>query len=163
LGDGAALGKVLEQLISLLEAVEDRSRMRLELAALAQKGEGGDERAISVLAELLEDDPTNEQGSAQQAALLEKAGRFDDLASLLERRIDAAKDRQDTAQVMALSTRLASLFEQQNDLDKARDAYFAVLDWDNANIDALRAIVRICEKRGELSDVADALEKLLRC
>lgn len=161
LNDGAALGKVLEQLISLLEAVEDRSRMRLELAALAQKGEGGDDRAISVLAELLEDDPTNEQAAAQQAGLLEKAGRFEDLASLLERRIDAAKDRQDSAQVMALSTRLASLFEQQNDLDRARNAYFAVLDWDNGNIDALHAIVRICEKRGELSDVADALEKLL--
>jgi tetratricopeptide (TPR) repeat protein len=161
LGDDASLGKVLEQLISLLEAVEDRSRMRLELAALAQKNEGGDERAISVLAELLEDDPTNEQGSSLQATLLEKAGRLDELASLIERRIDAAKDRQDTGQVMALSTRLASLFEQQNDLDKARDAYFAVLDWDSANIDALRAIVRICEKRGELSDVADALEKLL--
>lgn len=161
LDDGAALGKVLEQLISLLEAVEDRSRMRLELAALAQKGEGGDERAISVLAELLEDDPTNEAAAGQQAALLEKAGRIDDLAGLIERRIDAAKDRQDSAQVMALSTRLASLFEQQNDLDRARNAYFAVLDWDNANLDALRAIVRICEKRGDLPDLADALEKLL--
>lgn len=161
LGDDAGLGKVLEQLISLLEAVEDRSRMRLELAALAQKREGGDERAIEVLAELLEDDPTNEQAASQQAALLEKAGRFDDLANLLERRIDAAKDRQDSPQVLALSNRLASLFEQQNDLDRARDAYFAILDWDGSNVDALRAIVRVCEKRGEASDVADALEKLL--
>ncbi len=161
LGDGAALGKVIEQLIPLLEAVEDRSRMRLELAVIAQKREGGDEQAITVLGELLEDEPSNEHAAAQQAALLEKVGRIDDLASLLERRIDAAKDRQDAHQVMALSTKLASLFEQQDNLDRARDTYFAVLDWDSANVDALRAVVRIGEKRGEPSDLADALEKLL--
>lgn len=161
LGDDEALGRLITDVVPLLDTAEDRSRLRLERAKLAQKREGGDEDAIAVLGELLEDDPANEEASSMQATLLERVGRLDDLAALIERRIDAAKDREDAASVKSLSMRLGAIFEQQGDDDRARDAYHGILDWDAMSLDALRAIVRICERRGDASDLGDALEKLL--
>ncbi|MDC3984289.1 tetratricopeptide repeat protein [Polyangium jinanense] len=161
LGEDESLGRLIEQVVPLLETVEDRSRMRLERARLAQKREGGADEAISALTELLDDDPANEEAATLLSDLLSAAGRFEDLASLLERRIDLAKDREDTVGVASLSMRLGALLEQQGESARARDAYHGILDWDATNLDALRSIVRICEKAEDPSELADALEKLL--
>jgi Flp pilus assembly protein TadD len=160
-GNDAALSALIEQVVPLLETVEERSRLRLLRAELAQKREGGDEEAITVLQELLEDEPANQEAAKVLGGLLERAGRVEELASLLERQIDAAKDREDTAAVGVLSMRLGKLLEGQGDEDRARDVYHGILDWDAANKDALRAIVRIYEKKDDPLDLSDALEKLL--
>ena len=93
--------------------------------------------------------------------MLEKSGRKDELASLLGRQLDAAKDRGDVASIVSLSMRLGALFEERGELTEALDAYHAALDWDASSKAPLQALVRLSESRGDPFEIADALEKLV--
>ena len=81
------------------------------------------------------------------------------LTSLLQRRIDAAKDRSDGAAVGLLSIELGELLHASWDEQGALCVYQAALDWNPNNIELLRRIVSL-----SLSDtpaLTDALEALI--
>ncbi len=90
--------------------------------------------------------------------LLEKLGRRDELAELIRRQLDAAKDREDRPSIVQLSLRLGAILEQQWDEQGALDAYHAALDWEPKSREVLRQIVRVGMTRDDSLSLGDALD-----
>jgi tetratricopeptide (TPR) repeat protein len=110
---------------------------------------------------VVEDDPGALEAATVLAELLEKLGRGEELAVLVSRQLDAAKDREDVAAVVQLSLRLGALLEQQWDEQGALDAYHAALEWAPKNAEVLRQIVRLGMARDDSLTLGDALDALL--
>jgi tetratricopeptide (TPR) repeat protein len=157
--DNERLGVLLEQTAPLVDALEERVALRFERAMLAMKSEP--ERAMTLFREIVEEDPSQVESAMKLSSMLEERGELGELAALLGRQLDHAKDREDKASVKSLSMRLGALLEQQGDEQAALDVYHAALDWDAQSRDALRAIVRLSLKRDDSLDLGDALSQLL--
>lgn len=150
----------IAQTVPLLDAVADRTRLRLEQARL-ELDRGDDDAATATLQDVLEDDPAEAKAALLLAGILERAGRAEELVALLERQLDGAKDRDDVEAVASILLRIGSLHEEQGRLDPAFDAYRAVLDWSARNRPALEAVARLAEVRKDPYAQADAMESLL--
>ncbi|HOU90252.1 MAG TPA: tetratricopeptide repeat protein, partial [Polyangiaceae bacterium] len=160
LGRGDELLELIEQTVPLVDASAERTRLRLEQAGL-ELARGDDAGATTTLQLVLDDDPTEAQAALLLSGILERAGRTEELVALLERQLDAAKDRDDVEAVVSISLRIAGLQEEQGLLDAAFDAYRSVLDWSARSRPALEAVVRLAEVRKDPYSQADALESLL--
>jgi len=147
--------------LPLIDSAAKRNRLRLELAtALLAKAET-DPQAVDLLQQVLEDDPTHVDAAMLLSGILEKAGRTDELATLLARQLDAAKDRGDAESIGSLSMRLGTLLEEGGRAAEALDVHRSALDWDPKSKTSLYAVVRLSEVRGDPFEIADALEKLI--
>jgi tetratricopeptide (TPR) repeat protein len=159
LGDGARLAALIEDTVPLIDSPEERGRLRLERARLVLSQD--EVRAIDLLEEVLEENPSQPDAAKLLAGVLERQGRLDDLAGLLRRQLDSAKDREDGRAVSELSMKLGALLERRGDEHGALDVYHQTLDWDAQSRDALRAVLRLSVKLENSVDLGDALEKLL--
>ena len=159
LGDAPRLSALIEDTVPLVDGVAERGRLRLERARILMAAD--EPAATDLLREIVEEDPNEIEAGRLLAAMLERAGRVDELCELYARQLDAAKDREDQASIVALSTRLGALLEQRGDDHGALDVYHAALDWDPEGKEPLRAIVRLSLKRDDSIDLGDALDKLL--
>lgn len=159
LGERARLSALLEATAPLVDSAPERARLLLERAKMTLTDD--EERAIPMLNEVLDEDPAESEAAALLSGLLERLGRRDDLVALLKKRLDAAKDRADTASISALSLKLGALLEQAWDEDGALDAYHTALDWDPKNRDLLRQILRLAESRDDSVAIGDVMGRLL--
>lgn len=159
LGDRARLAALLEETAPLLEGATERGMLRLERAKMAVDEDQN--KAILLLKEVIDENPAEAEAALVLAALLEKLGRRDELAELIRRQLEAAKDREDRASIVQLSLRLGGLLEQQWDEQGALDAYHAALDWNPGSRDLLRQIVRLGMTRDDSMALGDALDQLL--
>ncbi|WP_437304237.1 tetratricopeptide repeat protein [Sorangium sp. So ce388] len=159
-GDAARLSALLEETVPLVDDMSERCALRLERARLlAQESPA---QAALLLRDILDEDPAQVEAAILLATMLEEAGRTEELGELFALQLDAAKDRGDIASIASISMRLGALLEQRGDDRGARDVYLGAVDWDAANRDVLRALVRLGRKRDSADDLIDALEKLLR-
>jgi tetratricopeptide (TPR) repeat protein len=159
LGDRERLAVLLDETAKILDSAAERAELRFERARMVMVDD--EPRAITLLEEIVEDDPTAIPAARLLTDLLEKHGRKEALIAVLGRRIDVAKDRQDVPVIVALSLRLGALMEQEWDEGGALDLYHAALDWDGKNRDLLRAIVRIGMAREDSVALGSALDQLL--
>jgi tetratricopeptide (TPR) repeat protein len=159
LGDEPSLTALIEATVPLLDSPSEQSKLRIERARIVMRSDP--EKAADLFREILVDDPTQLEASTLLADLLEKAGREDELILVLTRQLESAKDRGDTPTVIALSMKLAAIFERRDDETTALELYHGMLDWDAHSLPALRAIVRIGIKREDSVDLGSALDKLL--
>lgn len=160
LGQRDELLALIAQTVPLVEGAQDRSRLRLEQAGIELE-HGDDAAAAETLQAVLDDDPAQAKAALLLVEILERAGRGEELVALLERQLDAAKDRGDVEAIVTLGLRIGTLHEQQAAAEAAFDAYRAVLDWDGASRPALEAVARLAQARGDISAQAEALEALL--
>jgi tetratricopeptide (TPR) repeat protein len=160
--DGALAG-LIDRVVATADDARDRATLRVERATLALRSEDADrdERAMTLLGEALDDDPTQREAALLLSELLERSGKRGDLAAHLARRIEAAKDRGDASSVSALSLRLGALLEEDGRVPDARDVYHGALDWDPKSRDVLRALFRIEETVADPLDLVAAMERLL--
>ncbi|WP_437925061.1 tetratricopeptide repeat protein [Sorangium sp. So ce291] len=159
-GDAARLSALLEETVPLVDDMSERCALRLERARLlAQESPA---QAALLLRDILDEDPAQVEAAILLATMLEEAGRTEELGELFALQLDAAKDRGDVASIASISMRLGALLEQRGDDRGARDVYLGAVDWDAANRDVLRALVRLGRKRDNADDLIEALEKLLR-
>ncbi len=154
--------ELIAQTAPLVEAVEDRARLRVEQATLLLEESDQDDEAEQILKEVLEDNPADQTAGPLLASILEKSGRLEELVLLLVTQVDAAKDRQDVEAIETLSLRLGGLLEGQERSDDALDVYRAVLDWNASSLPALAAALRLVEQKGDEFLIGEALEGLLR-
>jgi len=159
LGDGQRLAALIEDTVPLIDSPDERGRLRLERARLVLSQD--EVRAIELLEEVLEEDPAQAEAAKLLAGVLERQGRLDDLAGLLRRQLDTAKDREDARAVGDLSMKLGALLERRGDPHGALDVYHQTLDWDAHSKEALRAVLRLSVELDNSVDLGDALEKLL--
>jgi len=161
LGDTDALVALIAETLPLIESPDERNRLRLEEAELLLLRPDTEAQAGQLLKDVLEEDPTQVPAAMLLSDLLERRGDKAQLGMLLARQLDTAKDRNDVVSVMALSARLAGLFEEIGRIGDALDIYHATLDWDPRAKTSLQAILRLSEARGDSFEIAEALEKLL--
>lgn len=161
MNDGEKLSALIEEVASYVDEPQERSRLRLERVRLGMDRLGlADDEAANQLREIVEEDATNHDAAIMLVSILERTGREEDLAALLARQLDGAKDRGDAEAVSSLSRRLGQLLEGR-DQAQARDVYENALDWDPKAKDILLALERMHLGSGEVDARADAMEKRL--
>ncbi len=158
-GDTKALAELIDQTIPLVDDVHERAGLRFSLATMLEATDPG--RAADVLSEAIEEDPTHRDAALLLVRLYEATGRTDALVGLLERQLDVAKDAGDKERVVEIGLRVASLKERAGDEDAALEGFHGVLDWDEKNLTALRAVMRIAEHREDSLAESDLLDRLL--
>src|SRR5439155_4362434 len=105
-GATAALIQLIAETLPLIDSVAERSRLRLEQATVLLERPETEEQAAALLREVLQDDPTRIDAAMLLSNLLERGGRGDELVGLLERQLDAAKDRADVPSIVSLAMKL---------------------------------------------------------
>jgi tetratricopeptide (TPR) repeat protein len=156
------LAELLTRRIDHAKTAGDRSRLRLELAALQRDQLKKSDDAIETLRAIIEEEPSNTQAILDLGALYEGLGRHEDLAELLGRQIERAKESGDLAQELSLRVRLGELYGTQlSDPARAITTYEGVLERDPKHVGALTALVRIHGTRGEREKQADVLHRLV--
>jgi Tfp pilus assembly protein PilF len=158
-GDTGKLAELMDETIPLVDDPSERAALRVTLATMLEKIEP--ERAAEVLGEATLEDPSNTEAAVLLAKLYEATGADDKLVELLDRQLDHAKDKEDRARVIDLSLRIAALRERLGDEETALDGYHGALDWDEKNLEALRAVVRLMMKRDDSLALGDMLDRLL--
>jgi tetratricopeptide (TPR) repeat protein len=154
-GDHAKRAALIARVAPLVDDAGERSRLRLERARVTMNELGAGDDAAPMLREIVDEDPTQVDAALLLAAILERTGREEELAELLARQIDAAKDRSDSASVASLSLRLGAIVVE------ARPVYYAALEWDPKNPDLLRALLALLVGDDDVHDRGEILERLL--
>lgn len=139
-----------------------RAELRCECARLFVERLDAPSDAIEQLKAALDEVPGDATVVERLRALLESLGRDDELADLVERQIDAAREAGDTDNELALRLKLAELCEARlGDVGRAIDGYLAVLDVEPSYRAARHALVRLYESHGRDADAAETCERLL--
>jgi golgin subfamily B member 1 len=154
------LAELLGKVVDYVDDAGSRSKLRLDRVRVMMKHLGLGDDAAPHLREIVDDDPSQVEAAILLAGILERRGEADELATLLAKQLDAAKDRQDSASVASLSLRLGQLLEEKDPIE-AKSVLYAGLDWVADHKAILELLARIHEKEGQSADRADLLERLL--
>jgi len=161
-GKNKELLGVLSRLVDLAETPAARATFRLESAQICIDKLDATSEAMEHLRAILDEERTHEKATLLLSQLLEKTGRDDELADLLNSQIELAKERSDLSAELVYSVRLGEVFENRlNNVPKAIETYKAVLERDANHKGALLSLARLYEKKGEKADAAKALETIL--
>ncbi|MGC4094944.1 MAG: tetratricopeptide repeat protein [Polyangiaceae bacterium] len=156
------LARLLERLIDIATTPAERSALRLELADLSEHKFQSADAAIDQLRAILDDEPGQERAVVRLSELLEKTQRDEELATLLESQIEAARDRKDVSAELAFQVRLGEICDSRlGDKQRAIDTYRAVLARDARHRGALEALARLLRAEARLADAAEVLGQLL--
>ena len=161
LGDAQRLVDLLGSVVEYIEDLAERGRLRLERVRMLMQGLGlGDAEAAPLLREIVDEDATQLDAALMLAAILERADASDELADLLARQIESAKDRSDGASVASLALRLGVLRER-TDRVEARNVYYTGLDWEPKSRELLEALVRLLGAEEDAGERAEVMERRL--
>jgi tetratricopeptide (TPR) repeat protein len=161
LGRLRQLGELLARVVDYVDEPAERSRLRLERVRTLVEGFSlGDADALPLLREIVDEDPSQVEAALMLAAILERTGELDELAALLSRQIEAAKDRGDAPAIASLALRLGHLLEEQDRVE-ARNVYYTGLDWEPKSRELLDALSNLLAGGDDAAERADVLERRL--
>lgn len=156
------LSDLLERLIDISISVPERTALRLELAELYATRFDASAEAILVLRQVLEEEPGKTEAVVALSQLLQKSGRDEELAELLNTQIDLARERNDAAAELTFRVRLGEVYDSRlGNRDKAIETYQQVLEREPSHRGALEALGRLYESQGDMRQAAATLDKLL--
>jgi predicted Zn-dependent protease len=159
MGDSAKLVELLGTVVEYVDNPAERARLRLErVRTMVQALAIGDAEAVSLLREIVDDDASQAEAALMLAAILERTGQLQELAGLLERQLESAKDRQDSGSVASFALRLGRLLEK-TDRMQARNVYYAGLDWEPENRELLDALILLLDSEDDTPERADLMER----
>jgi tetratricopeptide (TPR) repeat protein len=159
-GDRARLERWLSVIGDRVTDPRDRNQLKLEQARLLVNEPERLSEAIAVLESILEEDPDHGVAAEMLADLLEHAGYHDELAALLERQIERARERRDAVIGVGLTLRLGAILAPGRPRD-AIETYRAVLAWVPGHPKVLRALLALLDPEGDALERANVLEKLV--
>jgi tetratricopeptide (TPR) repeat protein len=156
------MAALLERQIERATSAAERSALRMDLAKLQDEKFDAPADAVKTLRALLEEDATHGDAVIMLSKLLERTGRDEELAELLDSQTKLASERGDVSAELALRVRLGELYEGKlKDAGRALATYLAVLEREPGHRGALEASARLAESREEWSRAASALSRLL--
>jgi tetratricopeptide (TPR) repeat protein len=156
------LAKLLSNLVDVASQQDQRSGLRLELAALQRDRFRALDDSIETLRGILDEDATHGEAVLRLSQLYEQTGRDAELADLLKTQLDAARDRGDVDGELALLVRLGDVQEGRlQDVTAAQETFELVLTRDPGHRGGLEAVARMSEKRADWTRAADVLGKLV--
>ena len=155
------LAALLSRVVDYVDDVGERARLRLERVRTMVDGLAlGDAEAAPLLREIVDEDPSQVDAALMLAGILERTGARDELAELLARQLDSAKDREDASSIASLALRLGGLLEGTDRIE-ARNVYYAGLDWEPTSRPLLDSLARLLGDEGDVSERSDLLERRL--
>jgi lipopolysaccharide biosynthesis regulator YciM len=138
----------------------DRNDLRVALADQLIGTYGSEADGVAVLKEALDEDPDSLPASERLLDIFQKNGENEQLAELLERQLDRARDRGDVEAITSLSLRRGGLLEGTRRED-AMDVYRSALDWAPEDVRVLGALFRLYGPDDDQLDRAALGERLL--
>jgi tetratricopeptide (TPR) repeat protein len=160
-GDPQELVMVLDRLASMATSEVDHLDLLTRMAGIAEERLHDDPRAAQLWRRVLE--AGNEDQSAVPVALgrlavvLERLEDWHALAGILRRQVESAVDEGDRVAHLA---QLGQIYrERLEDLDRARDAWEAVLGIDPQHERAIRSLQEIFAEREDWVRLAEVLER----
>ncbi len=130
------------------EANEARIAKLLEITSLYRDRLKLDTMALATLQRILEIDPRHEPSLQALADTYASAGRFNDLLGVYARRIDAAREQQDTERQLELLLKVAEIWlEKLGNPQRALEPLSQALELSPADQKARNLLARIHEQR----------------
>jgi thioredoxin-like negative regulator of GroEL len=160
MGDGRAMESLLEGTINSVYDRETRNALRMLWVPLILQDPSRVESAVTTLREVLDEDPEDNAATAALADLFAREGRNEDLADLLMRQFDAARERNDAEGTAAMGTRLSALLAPTR-REGALDVLRLALDVAPADRGLLRAAAGLFTDADDQRERADVMERLL--
>jgi len=161
LNEFSKLVALVARVVEYVDDISERSKLRLERVKVQmEKLKLSDDDAAQELRDIVDEDPAQVDAALLLVNIYERNGREDDLAELLARQLDGAKDRQDAEAVSSLSRRLGQLLEKR-DRSEARDVYYAALEWDPRSREILMALERLHDEDADIEARSDVMERRL--
>jgi tetratricopeptide (TPR) repeat protein len=113
------------------------------------------DRAAQAFRRALAADPRHKDAFVRLRMLLEEQGDYEDLAQLLDTRVDVEEDAAARTELHRASAELHRNF--LGDRDTAKKHYRAILDQDPADLRAIAALSDICWEQGSWAECAETL------
>lgn len=160
LGDHDALARLIDQTVEHVFDQGARTRLRIERARIVLADPARAEEAVAALRGVLDEDPDDATATTLLADLYERLGRAEDLAALLARQFDHARDAGDEATTAALGLRLATLLAPTRRGD-ALDALRSAIDVATTSKELLRALLDLLTPDDDAGERAAFTERLV--
>jgi tetratricopeptide (TPR) repeat protein len=161
-GRSRELGKLFERLIDMASSANERSALRLDLARLEETAFQAPDQAATTLRSILDEEPGHTDAVLALSQLLERTGKDEELADLLNAQIELAHERGDRPAELALRVRLGEVFEGRlKDTTRALASFQEVLAVEPKHRKALEAVARLAESRFDWELVTTALATLV--
>jgi tetratricopeptide (TPR) repeat protein len=160
LGDAVRLAAHVASTLDALLDPGERNAVRMEQTQFLL-AEGRDAEAAGLLREVLGEEPAHAEAGALLGEVLGRLGSSTELLELVERQLDAAKDRGDAAAVAELTLRLVGLYRVEARRDESLDAVRSALDFAPADRALLAVLLELLGADAHPRDRAEAMERLL--
>jgi tetratricopeptide (TPR) repeat protein len=151
LGDLEGLERLVQETLDGLKEPGDRNALRLELAKTLLRKESRADDAVTVLQDVLVEDPVHEEAQRMLVSRFEHTGDREQLLALLRRQLVVAQERREVPAIKAAALRLGSRLGD-GERDETLAIYEAALEWGD-DADLLRAVL------ARLGDGYDAAER----
>ncbi len=152
--------QVLETQFDVVQTEKERIQILMQLAGMWEEEFIKPEKAAERLEQVLEIDPMHVDALNGLARIYRGMQKWDELIDTYERHIAATPDRSERIRIFKAlgQTYIADL----DDADRAVDAYLNVLSIDEDDVEALDALTRIYDKRGDHASALEMMEQLAR-
>ena len=161
IGEAQKLADLLATVVEFVEDPHERARLRFDRVRTMTERLGlDDDGAARELREIVDEDPGLVDAALALATILERTGKTEELAELLSRQFDAARDRGDAASVASLALKLGAMI-RETDRPRARDVYYTGIDWEPKNPSLLDALLTLLDSEEDAGERAEVLEKRL--
>jgi len=151
---------ILETQLEVAGTEKEQIGILTQLAGMWEEEFVKPDKAAERLERILELDPNHEAALGGLARLYRSMQRWDSLVETYERHIQATPDR---AEKIRLWKAMGDVFGGEvSDADRAVDCYLEVLSIDDQDGQALDALTRLYDKRGDHASALEMMEQLSR-
>ncbi len=160
LGDRERFEQLVVDTLEVLLEAEQRSELRMQHAAFLIEVVRAERDAVEVLQALLADDPDHLEGGRVLIGIYERQGMDEELADLLFRQFDRARDQRDAEAVVELGLRIGGLLEGNRPQD-AVDTYRSALEFAPESRLLLQALMRALGDEADTRDRGEVQQRIL--
>ena len=152
--------EILERQYGELTTERERIEVLAQLATLWENEFRKPETAVQRLEELLDIDPLHTDALLRLERLYRQLQRWDDLIRTFERHVSATPERDERIRIYR---GLGDVYAKEaQDVESAIDSYRNVLSLDEDDVDALNALTRLYERKGDHAQALDTMKEIAK-
>lgn len=157
-GDHAKLLSVIEAQVSVAATPRQKVELFNRVGAMVEEEFVDHARAAKAFESALELDPGNDDALRGLGRVYRVLGRWEELASLLERHATLVEDPAKRGEILLSAAKI--LLDPIGSLDRAQRCYERLLDADKDHTAALEGIARVAALKGDVRGATEAYDRL---
>ncbi|MEZ4392638.1 MAG: tetratricopeptide repeat protein [Polyangiales bacterium] len=157
-GDHAKHLEVIEAQVAVAATPRQKVELHLRVGAMVEEEFVDHARASTAFEAALELDPGNDEALRGLGRVYRVLGRWEDLASLLERHATLIDDAAKRTEVLLSAARV--LLDPIGSLDRAQRCFERVLEVDKDHAGALEGLARVAAQKGDVRGATEAYDRL---